>query len=48
MKSFPTPVNLMHLQQFLGFTSYCQRFIKDYAKIVHPCRVYALMKTIFS
>lgn len=34
--SWPEPDNIKSLRQFLGFTGYYRRFIKDYARIVKP------------
>lgn len=36
LKSWPVPRNIKELRSFLGFTGYYRRFIKDYARVVHP------------
>lgn len=36
LKSWPVPKNIKELRSFLGFTGYYRRFIKDYARVVHP------------
>ena len=36
LASWPEPNNVKELRSCLGFTDYCRRFIKDYAKIVKP------------
>lgn len=36
LKSWQVPRNIKELRSFLGFTGYYRRFIKDYARVVHP------------
>ena len=36
MQNWPTPTNLKQLRGFLGLTSYCRKFIKDFATIRRP------------
>ena len=40
--TYPTPADLKQLRQFLGFSGYYRRFIKNYARIAAP--LYQLMK----
>lgn len=34
--SWPTPVNVKHVQQFIGFTNYYRRFIANYSLLATP------------
>jgi hypothetical protein len=36
VRQFPRPLDVGHLRSFLGLTNYFRRFIKDYARVVHP------------
>ena len=33
---WPAPTNMMEVRSFLGFTNYCQQFIKKYAQVAKP------------
>lgn len=45
--SLPVPETCRHLQRFLGFTNFCQRFIWNYSSVA--ARLFALtsMKVLF-
>ena len=34
--SWPTPKSVQEVQQFLGLSSYCRRFVRNFVEIAHP------------
>lgn len=40
IQNYPLPTNLRELRSFLGLANYYRKFVKDYAKIIHPLIVH--------
>ena len=45
--NWPVPTTAKDVHQFLGFTGYYRRFVKDFAHISHPLYLLTERKTIF-
>ena len=48
VRKFPQPVNLKQLCQFIGLTSYSQRFAPGYASLAHSLYVHIRKRAMYS